>query len=108
MVAENGKDATKLDLPALDVLVPDITNHLRNVILETQKWVISGRQRVEDLREVYAAAEINRKQNRARLTSDFGGRSRRNEWSAEDQTLAQPLHFRWDNVKRLLIDLGTK
>lgn len=108
MLAEQGKEASKLDLFALDDLVPDMSSYLRNVLSETQKWVISGQQRVEDLRDVYSAAEFDRKKQRSRLANNLGGRSRRAEWSAEDQTLAQPLHFRWGNVRRLLIDLGVQ
>ena len=33
------------------------------------------------------------------------GRQRRAEWNNEKHPLAGPLHYRWSNVKRLLLDL---
>ena len=57
------------------------------------------------LLDVYARAEISRKNDRARLASTQFGVDRRMEWQAERHGLAEPLHYRWGNVKRLLRDL---
>jgi len=108
LVAEQGVDASELDLSALNALVPDLPSYLRDVLAETQKWVVSGRQRVDNLRDVYQKAEDNRKGSRARLADNMGGRGRRAVWSAQDHSLAEPLHFRWGNVRRLLNDIVTQ
>jgi hypothetical protein len=105
MVAEHMADATRLDLSALNPIAPGLPGYLMDVLTETQKWLLSGRQRVDSLQDVYRTAEVRRKGLRARLANNLGGQSRRAEWSAEDHPLAEPLHFRWGNVRRLLNDL---
>jgi hypothetical protein len=104
MVAEHATDAMKLDLSALSAMAPGLPGYLSEVLAETQKW-LSGRQRVDSLQEVYCIAEVRRKGARARLANNLGGQNRRAEWSAEEHPLAEPLHFRWGNVRRLLNDL---
>lgn len=105
MVAELGADAIKLDLSALNAMAPGLPAYLLDVLAETQKWLVSGRQQLESLQDVYRTAEVRRKGARARLANNLGGQSRRAEWSAEEHPLAEPLHFRWGNVRRLLNDL---
>jgi hypothetical protein len=107
LVAEYGKDAQALDISVLNTLVPGLPEYLVDVLRETQKWLLSGRQRVVGLRDVYQLAEVQRKGSRARLASNLGGQRRRAEWNAEDHPFAEPLHFRWGNVRRLLSDLGS-
>lgn len=105
MVSEQGADAMKLELSALNVTAPGLPGYLIDVLAETQKWLLSGRQRVDGLQDVYRTAEIRRKGARARLANNLGGQNRRAEWDPLKHPLAEPLHFRWGNVCRLLNDL---
>ena len=105
LVAEHSDDARALDLSELHGFVPGLPDYLANVLSQTQKWLSSGTQNVSPLRDVYQEAEIQRKGARARLANTLGGQRRRAEWIAEDHPLAEPLHFRWGNVRRLLTDL---
>lgn len=75
------------------------------VLTETIAWLAAGAGDPATLRGAYAAAERARKRQRARLTDDLSGRERRLEWDNTQHTLAEPLHFRWWNVHRLLSDL---
>jgi hypothetical protein len=104
MVATHGEAAKALDISALNALVPGLPSYLIDVLNATQKWLQSSLQKVDGLRDVYQRAE-QRKGARARLASNLGGQGRRAEWSAEQHPLAEPLHFRWGNVRRLLNDL---
>jgi hypothetical protein len=105
LVAEHADDAKVLDLSELHAFVPGLPDYLANVLSQTQKWLLSGTQNVLLLRAVYQEAEVQRKGSRARLANTLGGQRRRAEWSADAHPLAEPLHFRWGNVRRLLIDL---
>jgi hypothetical protein len=105
MVSDQGTDAIKLDLSVLNAMTPNLPGYLLDVLTETQKWLISDRQRVDSLQDVYRTAEVRRKGARARLANNLGGQNRRAEWEALKHPLAEPLHFRWGNVRRLLIDL---
>jgi Family of unknown function (DUF6361) len=105
LVSQMGADAIKLDLSALNGMAPGLPAYLLDVLTETQKWLVSGRQRVDSLQDVYRTAEVRRKGARARLADNLGGQNRRAEWSADDHPLAEPLYFRWGNVRRLLNDL---
>jgi len=107
MISDQGTEAIKLDLPALNVMTPGLPGYLLDVLTETQKWLASGPQRVDSLQDVYRTAEVRRKGARARLANNLGGQNRRAEWSADEHPLAEPLHFRWGNVRRLLNDLET-
>ena len=100
-----GKQAALLDmnlfLPELGHLPPAV----EAVLKESAAWVVSGVKDPMVLLDVYARAEISRKNDRARLASTQFGVDRRMEWQAERHGLAEPLHYRWGNVKRLLRDL---
>lgn len=105
MVLKNGAAAKSLDISALNAMVPGLPGYLTDVLSETQKWLQSGHQKVDSLRDVYQIAEVHRKGARARLARNLGGQDRRAQWNAEKHPLAEPLHFRWGNVRRLLNDL---
>jgi len=107
MVSDQGIDAIKLDLSALNAITPELPGYLLDVLTETQKWLVSDRQRVDSLQDVYRTAEVRRKGARARLANNLGGQNRRAEWEAKKHPLAEPLHFRWKNVCGLLNDLET-
>jgi len=93
-----------LSLDELWVDLPGLPEHFRQVLLRTQAWLKTNHP-VTELHDVYAHAEIQRKGRRARLATTIAGRDRRQEWAPEEQRLAEPLHYRWPNVQRLLIDL---
>lgn len=105
LVGEHGDDAKELDIAAMNSLVPSLPGYLTDVLVETQSWLRSGRQQVAGLRSVYQRAEERRKGGRARLANTVAGRRRRADWSAREHPVAEPLHFRWRNVRRLLTDL---
>lgn len=78
---------------------------LLQVLRQTQQWIRAGTKDVMALRDVYAQSEEGRKGRRARLTSRLFSKQRREEWLAKDLPEAQPLYYRWGNVRRLLQDL---
>lgn len=75
-----------------------------NVMSELQQWLRNGKSFMT-LHEVMEAAEFDRKKSRARLRRSIPARRRRAEWEASKHALATPLHYRWSNVRQLLIDL---
>ena len=105
LVGKFGDDARALDMAALKVLVPGLPDYLDGVLQDTQRWLRSARVQISGLRDTYFRAEDKRKGPRARLANTHGGKNRRAEWSAGEHPLAEPLHFRWGNVCRLLTDL---
>ena len=78
---------------------------VEGVLKETSTWIRANGKDPMQLLEVYARAEVSRKDNRARLASNQFGVDRRMEWQGEHHGRAEPLHYRWGNVKRLLRDL---
>ena len=76
-----------------------------SVLAATQEWLRKPAP-IAALRDVYEDAERRRKGlRRARLGSHLFNRERRREWQPDQHALAQPLHYRWSQVKRLLKDL---
>lgn len=86
------KDTGSLPTTVIDVLDQTIT------------WLRKGAKKPMTLRDTYEYAECSRKQQRARL-SRLNGASRRIEWKNDEHAQATPLHYRWDQVSRLLHDL---
>ena len=74
------------------------------VLTETQQWLRHDTDFFA-LRPLYERVERQRKGRRARLPNTVTGRNRRNEWLPEEHPEAQPLHYRWPIVWRLLGDL---
>lgn len=107
MVNLHGEAACALDMFALKALVPALPDYVDTVLQDTQRWLNAGGVKITGLRDAYFRAEDKRKGARARLANTVGGKHLRAEWSAEDHPRAEPLHFRWDNVHRLLTDLVT-
>jgi hypothetical protein len=105
MVGQHRELAQELDIPELNAQFTGLPVYLSDVLTQTQHWLRSGRQQVASLRDVYQLAEIKRKGTRARLAATVAGRRRRAEWDADEHPLAEPLHFRWPNVRRLMTDL---
>lgn len=75
------------------------------VLRETLAWIRSRAKDPAPLLNVFDRAEYSRKGDRARLANNQFGVDRRMEWQGEKHGLAEPLHYRWGNVKRLLRDL---
>lgn len=100
-----GRQAAALDMPAFLQEVDRLPPLVETVLTETSAWVHKGGKNPMDLLAPYAAAERSRKQSRARLADNQFAVDRRLEWQADKHTLAEPLHYRWGNVKRLLADL---
>ena len=107
LVGELGDDARSLDPAVLSALLPRLPESLVQVLTETRDWLAAGAGDVGGLRDVYEVAERDRKGNRARLPDTAGGRRRRAEWIPSKHPMAQRLHYRWANVRRLLGDLHT-
>ena len=105
MVELYGHDAGAIDLKALSALLPNLSDDLLRVLSETHDWLTTGDPDPLALYEAYAKAERGRKGLRARLPHNVAGRQRRAEWGPQDHPLAEPLHYRWPNVRRLLTDL---
>ena len=99
-------EAEKLDWPSferdMNTLPPPVSDALR----ETLHWVRSGAEDPMAIEPTYRRSEEARKGRRARLSRTQDGSDRRAEWDNEEHGIAEPLHYRWGNVKRLLRDLG--
>ena len=100
-----GHDASDIDLDALNDLLPNLPKDLSDVLAETKDWVAVGEPDPSALSETYCKAEHRRKGLRARLSDTVAGRQRRAEWDPKEHHPAEPLHYRWPNVRRLLTDL---
>jgi hypothetical protein len=104
-IAVWGRQASQLDM---DLFLEDMGNlpiSVETVLKKSWEWVRKSNSDPMVLKEVYARAEISRKGDRARLSDNQFGVDRRMEWQAENHPRAEPLHYRWGNVKRLLRDL---
>lgn len=108
VVQEYRADALALDIGALKLDEPKLaTDPIIEVLTETQQWLRSGKSYMA-LAGIYESAEQRRKGvRRARLGSAVVNRERRLEWNAYKNTepKADPLHYRWLQVRRLLLDL---
>ena len=104
VLREFTKPACNLELDALHVDIRGLPRHLHDVLDATLNWLKKPKNPLA-LRDVYAEAEKLRKGGRARLPGSLSAKERRAEWRPEEQTLAEPIHYRWSNVIRLLKDL---
>ena len=105
MMELHGQDARQIDLKALSAFLPKLPDDLSLVLSETLDWVSVDVRDPRKLSETYTRAERNRKGLRARLPDTVAGRQRRAEWDPQEHPPAEPLHFRWPNVRRMLTDL---
>jgi hypothetical protein len=105
ILAKHEPEAAQLDVSAMVKDAPAIPERILNLLAETQQWLKNGRQ-FYDLYPCYEQIERERKGTRARLTQTLAGKKRRQEWQPEGHPPASPLHYRWENVRRLLNDLG--
>lgn len=100
-----GKKAAALNMELFFEDVGHLPAAVRAVLVSTHEWVRRGEKDPMKLLEPYALAERSRKQDRTRLSNNQFGVDRRLEWEASKHGKAEPLHYRWNNVKRLLRDL---
>jgi hypothetical protein len=105
ILATWGGPASMLDMSAFVQEVDRLPEPVETVLKETWDWVRKGGNNPMALLGPYLVAERSRKRERARLADTQFGVDRRLEWQAEQHGLAQPLHYRWRNVQRLLRDL---
>jgi len=97
--------ALALSIDELADRFPRLPADLLHLMRRTQGWLRGGHDDPASLRDIYAAAERARKGERARLPTTLGARQRRAEWKPDEHPLAEPLNFRWPNVRQLLSDL---
>jgi len=97
--------AARCDLAAAEKLLPELPVYVRNVLRETQAYVLAGRPgNFADLRAAYEKSEYQRKKSRARLLPTERAKVRRAEWEP-DRHNTTPLHYRWQIVYQMLEDL---
>lgn len=108
VVEQWGAQAGALDFPQFLNDVGHLPAPVEAVLGKTLSWIKSRTKNPNSLLEVYSKAEYSRKGNRSRLANNQFGVDRRMEWQAENHGFADPLHYRWGNVKRLLRDLEGK
>ena len=99
-------DALALSVDDIPVAAPNVPNGILEVLRQTQQWLKANDSELSPLYAIYEREESRRKDRRARLTRSLNGREKRSEWLPEETAPAQPLHYRWNQVRQLLIDLG--
>jgi hypothetical protein len=104
--------ALELDVTKLADEAHGIPEKTLRVLRVTQQWLERPGADFMELQDVYAKAEWARKHERSRLSMTPNGRKRRLDWRSEnvglngqERTQAEPLHFRWGVIQRLLGDL---
>lgn len=105
VVGDWGAQAAALDFPHFLEDVGHLPAPVEAVLRETLAWIRSKKKDPALLLGAYERAEYSRKGDRARLANNQFGVDRRMEWQGEKHGYAEPLHYRWGNVKRLLRDL---
>ena len=106
VVAKYREEALALDVATVRNDAPGgINDAILTVLRETQTWLQRPRATAMNLHEIYEAAERRRKGRRARLVHSIAGREKRQEWLPGEHPEAEPLHYRWRQVRRLLLDL---
>jgi hypothetical protein len=98
------KEALALNVDDISIDAPSVPDDIINVLKTTQSWLSKGQQNLESIHETYAIAECCRKGHRARLAKTIAGRELRAEWLADKHPRGTPLHYRWSNVRQLLMD----
>jgi hypothetical protein len=98
-------DALSLNIEEILIDAPAVPSGILGVLRATQMWLSGNRKNVLSLHNIYEQAEFKRKGRRARLTKSVAGRERRAEWKPKDSAEAEPLHYRWRQVRQLLMDL---
>ena len=99
--------AGRCDLDTLEVFLPELPLHVRNVLRETRAYIREGKpEKFAMLRDCYQKAEVTRKTaRRARLLDTDRSAQRRAEWNPGRHNTT-PLHYRWYIVREMLRDLS--
>lgn len=109
VVGNHREKALAVNLQELGASVPNLllSKELMTVLARTQGWLEQGHDLglTVQLEEAYRTAEVRRKGVLARLHIGQMGAARRREWAPQNHSLAEPLHYRWGNVRRMLSDL---
>jgi hypothetical protein len=98
-------DALNLAVDNICLDAPSIPSSILKVLRATQDWLREPTRDLAPVYDTYKDAENGRKGRRARLSKTIDGRERRAEWLPDKYRLATPLHYRWKNVRQLLMDL---
>ena len=104
IIKEHQQDALACDITEVCLDAGQLPSLFIEVLETTQQW-LTGIHDSRELLELYGHAEVMRKGLRARLSDTRAGRKRRQDWNPEEHPEAEPLHYRWQNVKRLITDL---
>lgn len=104
VVQEHGPIVQGLDMELVEADVGKLAKTLRQVCVETMAWIGRGASDPDELLDAYVEAE-RRKGRRARLDDTVDAFDRRAEWQPDQHTKAEPLHYRWSQVRTLLRDL---
>lgn len=100
-----GEAAGRCDLNGAEKLLPDLPLHVKQVLHETQEFVLGkDPEKFFTLRSSYQTAEWKRKGQRARLLDTQRAALRRAEWNPQRHNTT-PLHYRWSVVHEMLQDL---
>jgi hypothetical protein len=98
-------DALALNVDDIPGDSPSVPLGIQEVLKVTQAWIRGRSRQLAPLFETFERAESRRKGRRARLSKTLAGRERRAEWVPSEHPWAEPLHYRWKNVRQLLLDL---
>jgi hypothetical protein len=102
--ATYGDAAGRCDLDAAETLLPELPAHVKDVLRETQAYVLKGEpEAFAELRVCYQRAEVIRKTGRRARLLDTAV-ERRAEWEPHRHNTS-PLHYRWRVVREMLADL---
>ncbi len=105
VVANWSAEAAKLDWSSFEADIGVLSTPISDALSETLSWIRRGVEDPMEIEPAYRRSEESRKGRRARLSRTLDGIDRRAEWDNEGHGIAEPLHYRWNNVKRLLRDL---
>ncbi len=104
--------ALELDVVRLAEEVRNVPAETLQVLSATQDWLRRRSADIAELKQAYTEAEWARKRERACLRMTPNGQKRRLDWKSEnagddgrERTHAEPLHYRWNVVQRLMADL---
>jgi hypothetical protein len=105
IVKDWGAQARELDWALFEDDMNGLPPLVGTALRATLEWVRCSSRDPMELEIPFRDAEEARKGRRARLSLTFGGVERRLEWKNDEHPVAEPLHYRWGNVRRLLKDL---
>jgi len=107
LVDKYGTEALKIDIPGILKDFPELSGkRIMEILRATKTWLSDGGKKPEHLQACYEAAELSRKGPvRAKLPNTPYARERRREWNLNKGKISEPIHYRWKNVRRLLMDL---